>query len=1075
MKKILLSLAIIIIFHTSVFSQTYDALQPPNTYRNADNPYYWQNRKPHPTYWQQDVHYTIKANIDEKTDIITAVEELVYWNNSPDELNFVFFHLFQNAFQPDSYYDKLHKENKVNPKYGKYESQRLGTQISKITVDGKEVKTELDNTVLKVYLPKGLKSGESIKFNIDFKTYFDKGGDVRRRMKIFNAYGYKHYDGVHWYPRISVYDNKFGWSPDQHLGREFYGNFGTYDVELTFANNFILDATGNLINRNEVLPSELLKKLDIRNFKDKPLYETPSVIIPYDSTIRKTWKFHAENVHDFAFTSDPTYRIGEAEWNGIKTIALAQEPHASRWQNAAEFAAKVIQVYSEDIGMYAYPKMIVADAQDGMEYPMLTLDGGFEPDNHGLLAHEIAHNWFYGMVASNETYRAFMDEGFTQFLTSWSLRRIEGEEMTLSPPASPYVRKFKEPANTMDRNVYSGYMADAILTSDDACLNTHSDQFGGALRHGGGYRQVYYKTATMLYNLQYVLGDSLFWNAMQHYFNQWKFAHPYPEDFRNSIINYTKVDLNWFFDQWLETTKKIDYKVKSIKKGDGKDNYLITFKRKERMQMPLDFDVIAKNDSVYSFHIPNNWFEKQTTATILPRWIGWDILQPNYTAQVSIPWGIKNIVIDPTERLADVYMLNNSKKTPVSLKLDHKIYNAPSWKKYELFARPDVWYNGYDGIKAGFHVNGNYFNKHHIFDLSAWYNTGILQNQQMASPAPNDYDLINFRLSYKTSIDKLIKKSNFFLSARSLDGLRMLTTGVERFNKHGNNRVYSYFKTMVRPDTSDTYYLLFPNEWIPNKFNNTINFGMDHNYFYQKGKGMINLNLKSSAFGDYDYSILSLNVVNYNKLGKFDINTRTFAQFGAARSLPRESALYLYGANPEELMENKYTRSAGIFPPEWGGFGVTTNHFHHGGGLNLRGYSGYVAPAINNETDLVLAYKGLTGAAFNIEIEFDRLIALMPRRLRNTFKIDSYLFADAGVINTNLPGERLRFDYLRADAGIGTALTIKKWGPLQMVNPLTIRFDVPFFINRTPAVDPEPIEPLDYIRFRWVIAVSRAF
>src|SRR6185369_9911265 len=104
-------------------------------------------------------------------------------------------------------------------------------------------------------------------------------------------------------------------------------------------------------------------------------------------------------------------------------------------------------------------------------------------------------------------------------------------------------------------------------------LNTHSDDFHSGLNHEGGYRQVYYKTASMLYNLEYTLGDSLFNAALQHYFHQWRFAHPYFEDFRNSIIQFTHVDLNWFFDQWLETTKEIDYSVDNIKKADGKDNF----------------------------------------------------------------------------------------------------------------------------------------------------------------------------------------------------------------------------------------------------------------------------------------------------------------------------------------------------------------------------------------------------------------------------------------------------------------------------------------------------------------------
>jgi hypothetical protein len=1067
MKHFLIILVCLFSFFTAI-SQSWDANQPPNTYRSAESPYYWKNRKPHAAYWQQDVFYTIKANIDEKTDIITASEELIYWNNSPDELTFVFFHLYQNAFQPGSHYHDLHINNNVEPRFGRYEEKGLGTEILKLTVNGQEVKTELDNTVLKVWLPQPLKSGESIKFNFDFKTYFDKGGSIRRRMKTFNAYGYKHYDGVHWYPRIAVYDHKFGWSTNQHLGREFYGNFGTYDVQLTFANNFVVDATGTLQNRQQVLPDDLRKKLDIKNFANKPLYERPSVITPYDSTIRKTWHFYAENVHDFAFTADPTYRIGEAEWNGVKIISLAQEPHASRWQNAADYTAKIIQVYSEDIGMYAFPKMIVADARDGMEYPMLTLNGGFDPDHRSLLAHEVAHNWFYGMVANNETYRAFMDEGFTQFLNSHSLRRIDGEYMVTTPHPSAYVRRFQNPPNALERTVYYGYLSDAVI-SEDAYLNTHSDNFGGALRHGGGFRHVYYKTAVMLYNLQYVLGDSLFWAAMQNYFNQWKFCHPYPEDFRNSIIQFTKVDLNWFFDQWIETQKKIDYGIKSVRKADGEDNYTIKFKRRGRMEMPLDFEVISKRDAAYQFHIPNRWFEKQTDATILPRWTGWDKLRPEYEATVNIPGGIKDVVIDPSGRLADVYMLDNRRKRPVTLSPDHRVFNLPDWKNYQLSARPDIWYNGYDGVKAGAHLNGNYYNNFHIFDLTAWYNTGLLQNNQIAGIAPDGHELFSFRFAYKTSLQRLMKGAHVFGSLRSLDGLRAGTIGLERWNETEQTRVYTYFKAMYRPSIESTYYLIFPNEWLPERFNNTINLGLDHGYNYKQGTGNINMHMRSSALGsDYDFSTLSLSAVNKNKLGKFDFNTRVFGQFGFARMLPRESALYLYGANPEELTDNKFTRAAGIFPPEHQSFGVTTGYFHHGGGLNLRGYSGYLAPVLDADGNQRLTYNGISGAAVNAELGFDRLITLMPRRLRNTFKINTYLFADAGVINYNTFNENFMLSPVRADAGIGTALTIKRWGPLQMVNPLTIRFDMPLFLNRPPALE-------EYFQFRWVVGVSRAF
>ncbi len=491
MKKIISCLVAVLWFsinHT-VLAQKYNPLLPPNTYRNADNPHYWKNKNPYCGYWQQDVHYKIKARIDEKTDIITATEELTYWNNSPDTLTYVFFHLYQNAFQPESYYDKLQRENKIKPVYGKYESQKKGTEIANLKVNGQSAKIEIDNTIMKVYLPQPLLPNQSITFTMDFKTYFDKGS-VRRRMKVFNAWGYKHYDGVHWYPRISVYDRKFGWTTDQHLGREFYGDFGTFDVELTFASNYIVGATGFLTNRKEVLPDELRKKLDIGNFAQKPWNSKPSVIIPYDSTKTKTWIYHAENVHDFAFTADPTYRIGEAHWEDKVIYALAQEPHASRWQNAAQYTAKVIQVYSQDFGRYVYHKMIVADARDGMEYPMLTLDGGMDPSYRGLLAHEVGHNWFFGQVGNNETYRAMLDEGFTQFLTAWALTRIDGDTLIQLPPRSNYVKKFKNPVSPRLYRAYFGYLMDAI-TEDDAFLNTHSDDFNGAIRNGGGYRHVY--------------------------------------------------------------------------------------------------------------------------------------------------------------------------------------------------------------------------------------------------------------------------------------------------------------------------------------------------------------------------------------------------------------------------------------------------------------------------------------------------------------------------------------------------------------------------------------------------------
>lgn len=1041
---------------------------PESTFQSAENVYYWKNRKPFEGYWQQDVHYKINATLDDKTNIIDGNIELTYYNNSPDDLSYVYFHLYSNAQAKGSYLADLYKNNSIKLKFGNYQEQGLGTNISKITLNGVDLKTEQDNTVLKVFLPTPLKSGEKLTFKIEFKTYYDNG-TIRNRMKLFNSFGYKHYDVVHWYPRISVYDRKLGWDTDQHMDHEFYGDFGTYDVAFSLPNHYVLDATGVLLNQNEVMPADLRAKLDIKNFKNKPWNEKPSVIIEPNGTT-KTWLFHAENVHDFALTADPTYRIGEVEWNGIKCISLCQEPHAAHWQNAAEYAAKVIKVNSETIGMYGYPKMIVADAQDGMEYPMLTLDGGWDPDYRDLLAHEISHNWFFGMVGSNETYRAAMDEGFTQFLTSWSYELIDGKQRVRYKNKSGYVEKFTEPDFIRNSEVYNGYMGEAAR-GVDANLNVHSDMYGGSIRHGGGYRQVYMKTSTMLYNLQYTLGDSLFLAAMQHYFNQWKFAHPYIEDFRNSIIQFTHVDLNWFFDEWIESTKTIDYGVKKVKKGKEENEYEITFKRKG-MQMPLDFSVIAKNDSIYNFHIPNTWFVKETKATVLPRWIGWDKVQPEYTANVIIPSGVYDVVIDPSTRLADVNMLDNNKKFPLKYRFDSKIYNVSDWTRYELYARPDLWYNGYDGVKIGVHMNGNYMMYKHIFDLNVWFNTGLGQNYLDSLTEKNKYDNISFRINYRTATEKFMKGSAFNFSAKALDGLNAYTVGFDRKDIKGKNKVYMYFKSMYRKGLNDLTYLILPNEWQVNKLNNTINIGIEHTYNYSRGTGNINLGMRSSTLmSDYDYQTINLNVINRTNLGRLVLSTRLIAQYGTGKVWADESSLFLAGANPEEMMDNKYTRSAGIFDPTWAKVGSTTNYFQYGGGLNLRGYSGYLAPQLQSDASIVYTYKGQTGAAVNAELEFNGLVKQKKSNwLNRTFNLKTYLFGDAGIINYSKPTDDiLKMSDVRVDAGLGLALTIKKFGVLQTVEPLTIRFDMPFFLNKIPATDK------DFVQYRFVIAVSRAF
>ncbi len=1086
MNKLLCTTFLFAMLSHGLFAQLHD-----NAYRNSSNTYYWQNRIPDKAYWQQDVAYHIYAIMVEDSNMIDGAEVLSYWNNSPDTLNEVYFHLYQNAFVNGSYLHELEKTNHVKPHPGIMEAAGLGTITKGVQVDGETAKTITDNTIMKVLLPRPLRPGGQISVKMTFKTYYDNGA-TRRRMQMYNAWGFTHYNGVQWFPKLCVYDRMHGWDTYQHLNKEFYGDFGLYDVVLDFPSNYIVEATGVLQNRESVLPDSLRRKLELKNFANKKWNEPPSVITPYRRNERKQWHFVANNVHDFAFTADPTYRIGTAYENGVECVALVQEPHAAGWQNATNYIAKIIRTFSEDIGAYCYPKIVAADAQDGMEYPMLTLDGGSEPGYRGLFVHEIGHNWFYGQVGSNETYRAAMDEGFTQFLTAWGLRRIDGENSVTGTPRSWLSRKFNEPRNVLDNNVLTPYTMDA-LSGNETAINTHSDDFNSGLNHGGGYREVYFKTASMLYNLQYVLGDSLFQATLHHYFEQWKFAHPYFEDFRASVTQFTHQDLSWFFDEWFETTKTLDYRIGKIRRLRGDDSFAICFKRKGEMQMPLDFTVTAKDGRTYSFYIPNTWWQKENSATLLPKWYGWGKLNPEYTAMVQIPGGISSVQIDTTARLADKNMTDNIRNRmpwpfnkSLEVKADPGFYPSSADRRhYRLAWRPDLWWNGVDGVKAGVHFDGNYL--YHLFNLegAVWLNTHLGQQQQYKVTGSTqtwaNYFPVNYSISYNTPISTNLPKLRVQISSRYLDGLWAHSGGLN-WTLNDRNIFRFSAKTIWRGQQQETEYLPDRLDW--SSFSGNVNSSAlaewIHSYGYINGSGRITGTIRTPLLtNNYNYSYAQVEVVNTKTLGKLDILTRLFGRYGMGTTLPAESALYMSGASPEDEMENKFTRSIGFIPSDWTGISTyDVNHFQMGGGLNLRGYAGYFAPDTRGAAGQLQGYRGRSGVSASAEIGFDRIFRWTPNFFRNWLHVNLYGFGDAGFIemSTYAPGLASNnapapgyWSSLHTDAGLGMAFTVKKWGFFNKAKPLTLRLDLPVFLNRTPYGN------TDYFAMRYVVGINRAF
>lgn len=1057
-------------------------MEAQDSYRSPFNPYYWKNRMPKPGYWQQDVHYKIDAVLHDDSDMVEGVETLTYYNNSPDTLKSVYFHLYQNAFQPGSYAAKLEEANGVKTTFGNSEAQKKGCVVHSVEINRVLIKPKFDNTIMYFDLPESLNPGASLSFTIHFGTYFDNGS-MRRRMKMFKTYGYKHFDCVHWYPRICVYDSKFGWETDQHLGKEFYGDYGSFDVSLNLPSHYVLEATGVLQNEEEVLPADYRKKIDIAAFAKLPKPYVPNACNPADGK-RKTWKFHADNVHDFAWTADPLYRLSETTWNGIKCVAIAQEPNCPGWQDVSNFVSKVIACYSRDFGMYAYPKMVAADARDGMEYPMLTLDGGWSPGNHGVIAHEIGHNWFFGMVGSNETYRAALDEGFTQFLTAWSLRRLDGEypvgsiteykngKPVFGGSGNKWVDRFREVNPTIVSNVYMGYLTDAMNQNDEP-LNTHSDQFNGALGHGGGYRHVYYKTATMLMNLEYVLGDSLFREAMSHYFNSWKICHPYMEDFRQSVIQFTHVDLNWFFDQWLETTKRNDYSIVSVKKtrvtqpvGDYSHQYIVRVKRKERMQMPLDIVAIDKNGDTSRTNVSNTYFYKKVDQpnTILQYWKGWDNLNDQFDVLVFSKAKLKNVIIDPSRRMSDIYYLNNSWKCPVKFRFDAQVRQPNDLYHYRVYWRPDFWYNAIDGLKAGWHMNGHYMHQRHEFDATIWYNSGIGASGYQSSTDVRK--LLNYKFNYS---DQMGKNSFWSVGSRYLDGLYMQQAKIEKKTDHGFTW-YAEAKTLYRKTLTDAAYAL-ESDWKNGNRNHVIQLGLKGNklYNWQKTSVQYHIQLRTSALAsDYQYAWLRATVLKTRNWNKLVMKARWIGQWGTGQFAP-ESRLNLAGGNGEEMADNKYFRSVRYSEDMGARYLQQSGNIHFGGGLGLRGYTGYLATESRGAT-VDTAYFGNSGTALNLELELDQLFGnFRPKLFRKWMHITPYIFGDAGMIWYHAAGVNNAIaGSLRADAGLGMLFSIKKFGKLDQLQPFSLRFDMPLYLSHVPVGQ-------ENLAFRYIIGINRAF
>ena len=583
------------------------------------------------TRWQQAMSCEMDIDMDVETHRFTGTQKLVYTNNSPDDLDQVFYYLFFNAFQPGSMMDVRSRtiedpDSRVGDRISQLDESQQGFQnITSLKMDGVNVDFNVEGTILEVNLPKTLKSGKKA----TFEMVFDAQVPIQiRRSGRQNTEGIR-YSMTQWFPKMCEYDC-MGWHAVPYVGREFHGVWGDFMVNITIDASYLIGATGVLQNPDEIG----------HGYSSKDIRHEPGTT--------NTWKFKAENVIDFAWAADADYIHETAQ---VKNGPLLHFFHQDddeineNWEELKEYSVKAMEFFSDNYGKYPYSQYTIIQGGDGgMEYPMITLITGKRSLGSlvGVTAHEMAHSWFQGLLATNESLYEWMDEGFTTFASGECMTHLYGDDGT--------------PNNYRS---LQGYIRLANSGAEEP-MSTHADHYSTNYAYGSA---AYSKGSVFLNQLRYIVGEENFRAGMMEYFNTWAFHHPNPNDFIRIFEKNSQLELDWYLQHFVNSTRKIDYGISAIN-GDTNSTTL-TLERYELMPMPLDVVLTKKDGTVHMHNIPMVIMrgekmkeEGYDSWTVQKDW-AWT--NPTYEFIVDIPVSeIAKIDIDTSSRLADVNPSNNT-------------------------------------------------------------------------------------------------------------------------------------------------------------------------------------------------------------------------------------------------------------------------------------------------------------------------------------------------------------------------------------------------------------------------------
>ena len=576
-------------------------------------------------------------------------QEIVYTNNSPDTLHKVFYHLYNNAFQPESEMDARlqaisdpdKRMVKTFKKEGKeVKESRISTlkpneigylNIANFKQDGVSATTKVVGTILEVTLVKPILPKQKTTLSLDFDGQVPL--QIRRSGRLSE-------EGValsmtQWYPKLCEYDFE-GWHANPYIGREFHGVWGNFDVKITIDKAYTIGGTGYLQNKNEIGHG----------------YQDAGVQVVYPKKTKNlTWHFYAPNVHDFAWGADNEFIhdmiLGP---NNVELHFLYKnkKENLENWKKMQPKTAELLAFFNENVGQYPYKQYSVIQGGDGgMEYGMCTLITGNRAFGSliGVTAHEMAHSWFQFVLATNETKHEWMDEGFTSYISNLAMNKI-------LPP--------KKPENPFE-DAYNNYIYLA-KSGKEQPLSTHADRYDLNMAYG---ISAYSKGEVFLAQLGYLIGQENLNKTIKRYYNEYKFTHPTPNDIKRVAEKVSGANLDWYLLDWTLTTNTIDYAIKNVESAtDGVQRTGISLERKGRMPMPLDILVEYTDGTKEFFYIPNTLmrWEKPNPYTGIKATVlkGWDWAYPTYFFEIpKAQSNIKSITIDPSGLLADVNKEDN--------------------------------------------------------------------------------------------------------------------------------------------------------------------------------------------------------------------------------------------------------------------------------------------------------------------------------------------------------------------------------------------------------------------------------